>query len=244
MKLVDPTTTLDLAFKHPRCPYCHADVRPDDADKRPCLGCMAWHHAECLSANRRCAACDAPVKPGGRRRRRKRAGKHAQGAPRRSVPLVEAMLPTRRQALSQLVLLPFVVLAVAIAGRAAAGLLSVVGAFVLVPGTVAWFALLRTRPRVAPRPDTPTTTRRRPSGESQRTVRPRTSAVRAALGLCFGGLVGWEGAQLLARAVGTGWLARDPDAYTAFMTRPSTLALFGLVALLLGAVTAALVYRD
>ena len=252
MKLVDPTSTLDLAFKHPRCPYCHEDVRPDDADKRPCLECMAWHHDACLTAHRRCAACDEPEKPTQRPRRRKRAGKQARSAPKRSVPLAEAVLPTRRQVLAQLLVVPCVALTVfVLALKRTAGLnlslgfgtlLTGGGLLLLVVG-VAWFARDRTRPVVAPaRPASATP--RRQGGTSGRTVRPRTSPARAVAGFCFGTLVGWYGVQLIAQAIGITLLSTEPELYLEFLHRPATEALFAFLALLLGGVVAALIYRD
>ncbi|MCO5169849.1 MAG: PHD finger domain-containing protein [Planctomycetes bacterium] len=48
---------LTIRVEHPRCPFCHGPVEPDDA-AAPCLGCRAWHHSECLAEGAaRCGAC-------------------------------------------------------------------------------------------------------------------------------------------------------------------------------------------
>lgn len=40
-----------------KCPFCHDDVRGEDA-KWGCGQCTAWHHLDCMQANAaRCAAC-------------------------------------------------------------------------------------------------------------------------------------------------------------------------------------------
>lgn len=43
-------------IRHPRCPYCHDGVDPDDT-KTACDGCMSWHHAPCWREHGACAAC-------------------------------------------------------------------------------------------------------------------------------------------------------------------------------------------
>jgi TPR repeat protein len=48
-----------IGMEHPRCPYCHEDVRPgDDEAKQSCGSCMAWHHAECWQDHGGCSACN------------------------------------------------------------------------------------------------------------------------------------------------------------------------------------------
>ncbi|MBX3472237.1 MAG: hypothetical protein KF878_35745 [Planctomycetes bacterium] len=52
---------LTMHVEHPRCPFCHGRVEPDDPCA-PCLGCRAWHHTECLEeAGARCGACGRPA---------------------------------------------------------------------------------------------------------------------------------------------------------------------------------------
>lgn len=49
--------TLTIRLSHPRCPFCHETVEPNDVPA-PCLACRAWHHTACLGeARQRCAAC-------------------------------------------------------------------------------------------------------------------------------------------------------------------------------------------
>ena len=43
---------------HPRCPYCHAAVKPGDGAKQSCGDCMAWHHSECWQDHGGCSACN------------------------------------------------------------------------------------------------------------------------------------------------------------------------------------------
>lgn len=42
-----------MHVKHPRCPYCHDDIKSAH-DKVACHSCMAWHHAGCWHG---CGAC-------------------------------------------------------------------------------------------------------------------------------------------------------------------------------------------
>lgn len=58
----EPTRDRPLAHvEHPRCPFCHEGVRPEE-EKHACLACMAWHHQGCVTENQgRCATCGAGV---------------------------------------------------------------------------------------------------------------------------------------------------------------------------------------
>jgi hypothetical protein len=47
----------DARVNHPRCPYCHDVVRPQDAAKVGCSACMAWHHEACWGEAGGCGAC-------------------------------------------------------------------------------------------------------------------------------------------------------------------------------------------
>lgn len=51
-------TQAGIEVARDRCPYCHADVAPDQP-KAACDSCMAWHHAECWEEYGACAACAA-----------------------------------------------------------------------------------------------------------------------------------------------------------------------------------------
>jgi hypothetical protein len=47
----------EIRVEHPRCPFCHEDVRAEQ-EKHACVACMAWHHEACWHENRdRCATC-------------------------------------------------------------------------------------------------------------------------------------------------------------------------------------------
>jgi len=43
--------------QHPSCPYCHADVRPDELQPFGCATCLAWSHLACWEEHGSCAAC-------------------------------------------------------------------------------------------------------------------------------------------------------------------------------------------
>lgn len=43
-------------IEHPRCPFCHDQVKPDD-NKYGCHECMAWHHTSCWEEGGKCSAC-------------------------------------------------------------------------------------------------------------------------------------------------------------------------------------------
>lgn len=45
-----------VSVEHPRCPYCHDAIQPQQV-KTPCMTCMAWHHTACAEEHERCAAC-------------------------------------------------------------------------------------------------------------------------------------------------------------------------------------------
>ena len=45
-----------MEVQHPRCPFCHAGVRPED-DKAACDRCMSWQHRGCWTEHGSCAAC-------------------------------------------------------------------------------------------------------------------------------------------------------------------------------------------
>jgi hypothetical protein len=51
-----PTSSLEVALKHPRCPFCLDVVQHDDA-KVGCVGCMAWLHEACVREHGACSAC-------------------------------------------------------------------------------------------------------------------------------------------------------------------------------------------
>lgn len=42
---------------HPSCPYCHADVRPNELQPFGCASCLAWSHLACWEEHGSCAAC-------------------------------------------------------------------------------------------------------------------------------------------------------------------------------------------
>ena len=46
-------------IQHPRCPFCHDAVAPED-EKAACAACMAWHHRECWAEAGACGACSSP----------------------------------------------------------------------------------------------------------------------------------------------------------------------------------------
>ncbi len=48
---------------HPRCPFCHAGVRPAE-EKTACLGCMTWHHLDCWDEGKGCGACGRHIRFG------------------------------------------------------------------------------------------------------------------------------------------------------------------------------------
>jgi hypothetical protein len=49
--------TGDVRVEHPRCPFCHEAVRPEE-EKAACLHCMAWQHGECWrELGERCGSC-------------------------------------------------------------------------------------------------------------------------------------------------------------------------------------------
>lgn len=50
--------TQQVGVLHPRCPFCHEPVRPEEP-KSGCLRCMAWQHAACWADHGRCATCAA-----------------------------------------------------------------------------------------------------------------------------------------------------------------------------------------
>ncbi|MEZ6185445.1 MAG: hypothetical protein R3F62_10595 [Planctomycetota bacterium] len=47
---------MGVEVRHPRCPYCHDAIAPEQV-KTPCMSCMAWHHSACAEEHERCAAC-------------------------------------------------------------------------------------------------------------------------------------------------------------------------------------------
>ncbi len=52
-------TQLPIVVEHPRCPFCHEGVGPED-EATPCLTCRAWQHTECAREGAgRCGACRA-----------------------------------------------------------------------------------------------------------------------------------------------------------------------------------------
>ena len=44
-----------VRVNHPRCPYCHDDIRGGE-DNRACHACLTWHHSECW-AEGGCVTC-------------------------------------------------------------------------------------------------------------------------------------------------------------------------------------------
>lgn len=54
---METTERAAVHVEHPRCPYCHDEVKGGE-EKIACLECMAWHHRTCWNEQaRRCAAC-------------------------------------------------------------------------------------------------------------------------------------------------------------------------------------------
>jgi hypothetical protein len=45
-----------IQVQHPRCPFCHEPVRPEQI-KAPCHACMGWNHEACWTEHGGCAAC-------------------------------------------------------------------------------------------------------------------------------------------------------------------------------------------
>ena len=43
-------------IQHPRCPFCHDQVKPAD-EKWACQECMAWHHSACWDEGGKCSTC-------------------------------------------------------------------------------------------------------------------------------------------------------------------------------------------
>lgn len=60
---MEKETAAGGSIKHPRCPYCHEGVAPDQG-KQACDACMAWHHSECWAEHGGCSACGSEARVG------------------------------------------------------------------------------------------------------------------------------------------------------------------------------------
>lgn len=111
MQLTNP---LPIGVDHPRCPYCHGSLRPEEA-KAACEHCMAWHHRECVEAHARCASCGDPLVAGSPARPpRRRRPKFP--VPQRGTSLSEAVRPSYGRILVRQLGLPCAVVAGALLG--------------------------------------------------------------------------------------------------------------------------------
>ncbi|MEZ6185515.1 MAG: hypothetical protein R3F62_10965 [Planctomycetota bacterium] len=234
------TAPLDLV-PDLRCPYCHDAIDPADL-KRPCLACMAWHHAACFDEHPRCAACDASVEddPEPRPRRRRSTAK-AQGklqAPRRTVRLVDAVRPSRTQLAKRYLGVVAVALVVSSLGRRVSlpAVLAILGPIV----AFFWFVTYE-RTRSAPPPAPSVEPRRGSRRRRARFPTPATCRVRAALGFVAGSLIAWCGLQLLT------WLVALPGRWEdrpVWLHHPALQEVLLGGALLFGLAVARFVYRD
>ncbi|MEZ6185516.1 MAG: hypothetical protein R3F62_10970 [Planctomycetota bacterium] len=238
-----PAPHLDLTVERPRCPYCHDAIEADDA-KQPCLACMAWHHAACAAEHPRCAACEAPLSDAAPPRRRRRRESKAR-APRRRTRLAEALRPTVAQLAARR-------LAIVCCALGALGL----GAWNHLRHAAAWTGpgvqrkgFLDAHPLLALGwlggvfAVLLWVTRERAQSSAARRHTSAASVRRGILGFGVGALIGWIGITRLLWLVTLRQVREDPR-FGALLHHPATVALYAVVALLVGAAAAKAVARE
>ena len=66
---------------HPACPYCKAEVRPNELQPFGCSACLAWSHFACWEEHGSCPACGHVPGPRPQEPKRPARGAAPAGAP-------------------------------------------------------------------------------------------------------------------------------------------------------------------